>query len=432
MSDGITQGVISRLSQLSALNKVISSSSVSQYKGKQVDAGTVAQELDVRAVVMGNMASQGENLRIYVELVDAENNSTLWSENYTRLRSQLYEMEEIVSKEIADALGVSLTGRETERLSMRYTDNAEAYELYQKGLFFLEQRSLDGLRTALDYFGQALEIDPDYAQAHSGLAQVFNRIAIQIYGVDETTPQEEARREARTSALRAISLDNTLAEAQQTLGQVYFHERNWEEAESQYKKAIAINPNLVSARLAFALLLWTLGRNDEAIQQAELATEIDPTFVRAHRYLGQAYFYAREYPLAIQKLTEALKMGSGIAGLLLWEAYWVTGEPDLARGVVDNFPAIPGLQKRYWYSILDGNNAEAGRILDEIGQNIIPSIYLALSAYSGDKERFFRAATILFEWGDASLAQGLPSPVFDPFRDDPRFQDLMRRMNLEP
>ena len=258
---------------------------------------------------------------------------------------------------------------------------------------------------------------------------------MQIYGVDETIPREEARREARTSALRAISLDNALAEAQATLGQVYFHERKWEEAESQYKKAIAINPNLVSARLSLTLGLWTVGRSQEAIQQAERATEIDPMFVRAHRYLGQAYLFARDYPLAIQKLTEAFKMdpSGGIVGLLLWEAYWITGERDLARGLLDDLP-ISDLQKKYLSSILDGNNDEASRILDEIfeRQKIFPGFYLILSALSGDRERFFRDATILFEQDNAVLAELLPSPVFDSLRDDPRFQDLLRRMNLVP
>ena len=156
VSDGITQGVTSRLSQLSGLNRVISHSSVRHYKGQEIDTGTVGQELDVQAVVRGDMASQGDNLRIYVELVNTKDNSTFWGETYSQPLSALYELEETLSKEIADALGIRLTGEEEERLSIRYTDNAEAYELYQRGLFFLETRSQDGFRTALDYFDQAL------------------------------------------------------------------------------------------------------------------------------------------------------------------------------------------------------------------------------------------------------------------------------------
>jgi len=174
VSDGITQGVISRLSQLSSLDKVISSSSVRQYKGKEVDVGTVAREVDVRAVVTGNMASQGENFRIYVELVDAENNNTLWSETYTRPRSAVYELEETLSKEIADALGIQLSGGEEERLTRRYTENSEAQEAYLKGEFEFGKGTAESLLKAIQYLEEAIEEDPTYAPAYVTLAMSYH------------------------------------------------------------------------------------------------------------------------------------------------------------------------------------------------------------------------------------------------------------------
>ncbi len=163
VSDGIAEGIISRLSQLSSLKKVISSSSVRRYRGKEVDAGTVARECRVRAVVMGNMASQGENLRIYVELVNAENNSTLWGKTYTRPRSALHELEEYLSKEIADSLEIQLTGEQGERVTQRHTENSEAHESYLKGRAEEAKYTVESYQRAVPCYEEAILRDPNYA-----------------------------------------------------------------------------------------------------------------------------------------------------------------------------------------------------------------------------------------------------------------------------
>ena len=250
VSDGMTQGIISRLSQLSSLNKVISNSSVRQYKGREVDAGTVAQEVDVRAVVMGNMASQGDTLRVYVELIDARNNSTLWGETYTRPRSQLYEMEEYLSKQIADALGIQLTGEEEEQLGKRYTDNNEAHEAYLKGRSALAQGDEEDYREAVRYFEEAIERDADYSAAYAALAQTYFYLSQQWAAM----PAEEAMSKAEELANKALEIDSTLAEALTTRASIkraYYWD--WAGAERDYKRALELDP---SSSLAHAMYGW--------------------------------------------------------------------------------------------------------------------------------------------------------------------------------
>ena len=177
VSDGITQGIINRLSQLSGLNKVISSSSVMGYKGKRVDARTVTQEVEVRAVVMATMSSQGDNIRINVELVDGEDNSTLWGETYTRPRSAIYEIEETLSKEIADALGIQLSGEEGKRLIKRHTENNQAHEAYLKGRAEQGKVAAEGSRKAIQYFEEATAKDSNYALAYAASSRSYYTLA---------------------------------------------------------------------------------------------------------------------------------------------------------------------------------------------------------------------------------------------------------------
>ena len=273
MSDGIAEGITHRLSQLSSLNKVISSSSVREYKGKRVDARTVTQEVDARAVVMGSMTVLGENIRVSVELIDGENNSTLWGETYTQPRSALYEMEEYLSKEIADALGIQLTGEEGERLTKRYTEDSAAHEAYLKGQVETAKATADSYRKAISYFERAIEEDPDYAPAHAALGHIY---FVAAQGVGAISYQE-AMPKAELAAERALELDNTLAKAHSVLGNVqrafYW---DWEEAEKEYTLAIELDPNNSVAYEGYGSLMAVMGRHDEAIASVRKAQQVDP------------------------------------------------------------------------------------------------------------------------------------------------------------
>ncbi len=216
VSDGIAEGIIKRLSQLHSMDKVIDSSSLRSYKGRTVDAMTVSQEVDVRAVVMGSMVKAGDNIRINVQLIDGENNNALWGETYTRSRSELYELEETLSREIADSLGLQLSGEQGERLTRRYTENSEAHQAYLKGQSELARYTLESVQNAIQYFEEAIAQDPNYAPAYAAeaysyysLGQGFSSVAAQ-----EVWPRVEEL------AKKAIELDNTLGEAHAVLGNV--------------------------------------------------------------------------------------------------------------------------------------------------------------------------------------------------------------------
>ncbi len=439
VSDGITQGVISRLSQLSALNKVISSSSVSQYKGKQVDARTVAQEVDVRAVVMGNMASQGGNLRIYVELVDAENNSTLWSETYTRPRSAVYELEETLSKEIADALGIQLTGEEGERLTQRYTENSEAQEAYLKGQFEL---SRGGFQKALPHFEEAIEKDPNYAPAYATLAAVY-----QLASTMGLMSPQEAMPKAEELAMKALELDSTLAEAHAALGGVqgrYY--RNWVEAEKELQLALRLDPNHALTHNMYARALGKMGRFDEAIPLMKRARQLNPSVLGFRVSGAQLFLEARRYEESIEQLQALLDLAPNTPAAYgtLTRVYQAQGLYEEAATALHKSLVLGGTSEEevaglldaaalgaegYWRWRLDYFRERAKR------EYVGPDMFAVSYAHLGEKDEAFEWLEKAFEEGGAtsSLMSGLKvDPTWDPLRDDPRFHDLLRRMNLEP
>ena len=305
VSDGISEGIINRLSQLPSLDKVIASSSVRSYKGRTVDAMTVTQEVDVRAVVMGSMVQAGENIRINVQLIDGENNSALWGETYTRSRSELYELEETLSREIADSLGLQLSGEQGERLTRRYTENSEAHQAYLKGQSELARYTLESVQSAIQYFEEAIAQDPDYAPAYAAeaysyysLGQGFGSIAAQ-----EVWPKVEEL------AKKALELDNTLGKAHAVLGNVNrLYHWDWAGAEREYRQAIELEPSSYEAPYGYAYLMSGLGRHDEGIALSRRAQQLDPLNLRTRTSLASHLYQAGRYQEAIAECQTVLAM----------------------------------------------------------------------------------------------------------------------------
>ena len=258
VSDGIADGIINRLSQLPGLNKVIASSSVRSYKGRTVNAMTVTQEVDVRAVVMGSMVQAGDNIRINVQFIDGEDNSAVWGDSYTRPRSALYELEEMLSKEIADALRIQLTGEEGKRLTRRHTENSDAHDAYLRGQVEFAKTTADSYLRAISYFERAIEEDPDYAPAYAALAIVHYLLAQSL----TATPTQEAMLKAEELARKALEIDSTLAEAHALLASVkrtYYWE--WGEAEEEHRQALELDPSSSWAHAQYAWFLTAMGRH---------------------------------------------------------------------------------------------------------------------------------------------------------------------------
>jgi len=441
ISDGITQGIISRLSQLSSLDKVISSSSVRQYKGKEVDAGTVAREVDVRAVVMGNMASQGENLRIYVELVDAENNSTLWGETYTRPRSAVYELEETLSKEIADALGIQLSGEEGERLTRRYTENSAAHEAYLKGKFEFGKDTAESQLKAIQYFEEAIEKDPNYAPAYVTMATSY----FMLGNVHRLMPPEEAMSKAEELAKKALEIDNMLGPAHSMLGFIratYYWD--WEGAEKELKLALELDPGSSATVLSYGGLMSNLGRHDEAVALGKRAIQLDPLILGFRMPAALHLRNARRYDEAIEQYQLVLDLNPNFRGAnqSLSAVYNLKGLYEEAIAAYQKFLTLGGASEEevaglanayqtsgkegYWRWMLDYWTERAK-------QEYVPRTdFAAIYAYLGDKDQAMRWLEEAYEEHEFRMAALNVAPEWDPLRDDPRFQDLLLRMNLEP
>ena len=434
VSDGMTQGIISRLSQLSGLNKVISNSSVRQYKGREVDAGTVAQEVDVRAVVRGNMASQGDTLRVYVELIDARNNSTLWGETYTRPRSQLNEVEEYLSKQIADALGIQLTGEEGERLTRRYTENSEAHEAYLKGKSEIAKDSPQSFRTAIQYYETAIDKDPDYATAYAALAGAYYLLS-QRFGA---MTSEEAMPKAEELARKALEIDSTLAEAHVWLASVkrtYYWD--WEEAANHYERALELDPSSYRAHDQYAWWMTAKGRHEEAIELARRAQQLDPLNLVVTTNLAERLTRARRYSESIDQANKALESNPdfGAAFSILRENYRYMGLYEQAAitrpaSSMEEFAGLKdaassGSEEFYrWRLDYDKERAKS--------EYVEATRFAELYSQLGERDQAFEWLETAYEQRDGTLIFLKVMPHWDPLRDDPRFTDLLLRMNLEP
>jgi tetratricopeptide (TPR) repeat protein len=376
------------------------------------------------------MTQLGENIRINVELIDGENNSTLWGETYTRPRSAIYELEETLSKEIADALGIQLSGEEGERLSKRYTENVEAHEAYLKGQF---ERSKGGFQKAIPHFEEAIEKDPNYAPAYAALAWVLSRV-----------PSMEALPKMEELAMKALELDDTLAEAHSVLGKVQSgYYRNWIEAEKEYHLALELDPNSAQVHNDYAHYLGQLGRFDEAIPVMKRAQQLNPSFLGLRVSGAILLLVARRYEESIEQLQVVVDLQQGnlpnAYGVLNW-VYQAQGLYEEAATALHKSLVLEGASEEevaglldaaalgaeaYWRWQLDYERERAKR------EHVEPAQFAIIYAHLGEKDEAFEWLEKAFE--ERADLRGLKeSPDFDPLRDDPRFQDLLRRMNLEP
>ena len=436
LSDGITESITSALSQLSGL-RVMSSNSVFRYKGRAADAQEVGRELGVRAVVVGRVVQRGDGLSISAELIDTRDSSQLWGEQYNRKSADILAVQEEIARQISDKLRLRLSGEDKGRLAKRYTESTEAYELYLKGRFHQTKRTQDDLKRSIDYFKQAVAKDPNYALAHSGISDSYSYL-----GNHGFLPPKEVSPQAKDSALKALEIDDRLAEAHTSLAYVKVnYDWDWASAEREFKRAIELNPSytrghsLLAAYLsgqgrfeeAFAEMKraleldplsiydntnlgWHLhkaGRVDEAIEQFRKTIEMDRSYAQAHDWLGQVYDTKKMYEAAISEFKEAIVLygGGPSATAALGYGYAVAGRKDEARRCL--------------------------RELQELGRERYVSSYdvAVILTGLGENDQAFVRLGDAYERRDGWLAFWLKvDPRLDPLRSDPRFQDLLRRV----
>jgi serine/threonine-protein kinase len=439
LSDGITESLINSLSQLPHL-KVMSRDSAFMYKGKQTNAQTVGRELGVRAVLEGRVMQRGDSLSISTELVDARDNSHIWGQQYDRKLADMIALRDEIAKEMTTALRMRLTGDDEKRMAKSYTASPEAYQDYLKGRFWWNKRGPGDLTKAIEYFQQAIEKDPTYALAYAGLADCYNSLAANGFA----RPKEAFPR-AKEAALKALEMDDTLAEAYTPLGYVRaVYDWDWSGGEKDFKRAIALNSNYANAHDYYGLMLLKMGRPEEAIAEEKRALEPDPLSLATNRNLGYAFYLAHQYDRAIEQERKTLELDPNFLGArqLLADAYvqksmYKEGIAELEKELVispDNTGALSDLG--YAYAV-EGKKAESLKVLDRLNEvskdGHIPSVLMA-EIYAGlmDKDKAFEWLHNAYEERSIGAAAIEGNPVFDPLRSDPRFADLLRRMNLQP
>jgi TolB-like protein/Flp pilus assembly protein TadD len=437
-SDGITESIINNLSQLPKL-RVVPRSTVFRYKGREVDPQAVGRELNVRAVLTGRVFQHGESLVIKTELIDVEQDSQLWGEQYRRKLKDIFELEEEISREISGKLRLRLSGEEKKRLVKRYTENTEAYQLYLKGRYYTNKRTEDWIKKGIEYFQQATDTDPNYALAYAGLADAYAFLASSTGGM----PPRDTYPKAKAAALKALAIDEALAEAHTSLG--FFHlmyDWNFAAAESEFKRAIKLNPGYANAHDGYGFLLKATARSEEAIRASRQAKKLDPLSLFTNVSLGWAYYFARDYERAIEQGRKALELEPRFDF-----AYWIVGLAFAQQGRMDE--SINALNQAvlltggaltheahlgYAYA-LSGKREEARQVLADLEEiakeKYVSAYYFAIIHLGlGEQELTFQWLERAAEERAGFLAFIKVEPMFDPLRSDERFSSLLGRMRL--
>jgi TolB-like protein/DNA-binding winged helix-turn-helix (wHTH) protein/Tfp pilus assembly protein PilF len=438
-ADGMTDELITDLAQISAL-RVISRTSVMVYKGARKPLPQIARELNVDAVVEGTVLRSGDQVRITAQLIEASTDKHLWSQSYEGELRETLALQSRVASAIAEQIRINLTPREQAALKNVKVVNPEAYESYLKGRYFWNKRTADGLKAALAYFKQAIEEDPKYAKAYSGLADTYALLGDWQYAV--MTPKE-AFPEAKAAAIHALELDNTLGEAHNSLAFV-LDGFDWDldAGGKEFQRAIELNPGYATAHHWYAWHLSLLGRFDEAITEMRKAENLDPLSLIINADLAELLGLAHSYDDSIRQSLKTIEMDPNfaLAHNQLAQAYlqkhmYADAVSELQKAVelsVDSPTCIANLARAY---VASGKRSEAVKLLDVLKKR-------SSAGYSNSSE----IAMIYASLGDTDQAMNwlekgfeerfnpgvLLRPGFDPLRSDPRFQNLLRRIGLPP
>ncbi len=323
LSDGITETLINNLSQISNL-RVVARSTVFRYEEKDIDPQKAGNDLHVRAVVSGRLLQRGSTLIVRAELMDVATGAQLWGGQYNRKAEDVFALQDDLSREISEKLRLQLTGDEKQRLTKRYTEDAEAYRLYLKGRYHWNKRNPEGLQKAAEYFRQALDKDPAYSPAYAGLADTYAYLSF----FNVVAPRE-AMPKAKTAAVKGLEIDKDLAEAHVSLGYVSFtYDGDWAAAGKHFEQALALNPAYFRAHTFYPLYLSSLGRSEEALAVANRALDLDPASPAVSHSLAVQLYLARKFDRAIEQAHGTLEMDANFA-----ISYAVLGEAYLSKGM---------------------------------------------------------------------------------------------------
>jgi len=439
-ADGIQEEILSRLSKIGDL-RVISRTSTQRYKSAPDNLSEIANKLGVAHILEGTVQKAADQVRVNVQLINAENDSHVWTDRYDRKLTDIFAVETEIATKIAAALQAKLTGAEQQALSSRPTENPEAHQFYLKGRYYWNRRGEEGLKKATEYFEHAIKADPNYALAYAGLADSYALLGFHGYGA---LPPAEAVPKAKAAAEKALQIDETLAEAHASLAYAK-EEYDWDVggAEREYKRAIELNPNYATAHQWYAVHLAVRGRYPEAIAEIKQAQEVDPLSLVINMNVGWVFYFARQYDEAAEQCRKTLELDPNFPA-----AHWMLGQAYRQKGMHEE--AIAEFQKAVALSRGDPTQvaalghgfavarkrAEAEKILNELKKlskrRYFPTYFIAL-IYVGldDKNQAFEWLEKAFAERSANLTVLKAEPMFDPLRSDAPFQDLLRRVGLQ-
>lgn len=436
LSDGITESTINSLSQIPQL-RVLASGTVFTYKDKQVDPRAVGRDLKVDAVVTGTVTQRGDVLIIRAGLVNVSDGSQIWGDQYDRKLSDILQVQSSIADEISKQLKIKLTGEQQQRVSGQRTDNTEAYQQYIKGRFYWNKRTADGFQKALQYFQAAVEKDPNYALAYSGIADTYS-----LFGDYGISPGTEAGPKAKAAALKALKIDDQLAEAHSSLGNILsLIDWNFPQSEQEFKRAIDLNPNYATAYQWYSNSLcsrgefeksmtmirraqeldplsliitenvgWQLyggGKYDEAVRQFQKTLELDPAFFPAIRDMGFSYLQMKMYPEAEKQFQKAMQGPyKSDAKAALTMLYAFSGKKDQAHALLDE--VLKSASNSY------------------IAPCLIAQIYSVLN----ERDQAFRWLEKAREVRDTNIVNLNTDPLYRNLRSDPRFKELKNRIGF--
>jgi TolB-like protein/Flp pilus assembly protein TadD len=439
LSDGLAESLIYRLSQLPNL-KVSPTSWVMRYKGKDGDLKTIANELGASAVLTGRMVQRGDNLTISVELVDVRNNKLLWGEQYERKMSDLLATQREIVTAITQKLQLKLGGNETKGITKRYTNNNEAYQLYLEGRFHFARRTKDDMFKSIELFKQAVQLDPNFALAYVGIAESYFTIPSYPYASPEDcVPQ------AKTAVARALEIDPDLPEAHTVAAMIAAaHDWDYPLAESEFKRSLELDPNLALTHYRYG---WTylspLGRGDEAIAEMKRAMELEPLSIMQGANFAAVLMYAGRFDEALEQARKTYELDPGHIGAQNWLCHTLN-----AKGLYADAISVGEKAEAAQSTTVNSFNACLGLAYMRSGQRE-RSLALLAKMKEAEKIRYIMSYWSAIHYADlgekeaawAELEKGYRNrdwfmqrlktdPFIEPLRSDPRFKEMLKRLNL--
>ena len=435
ISDGMTESIINNLSQLTSL-KVIARSSVFRYKGKDLDVRAIGRELNVGSVLVGQVKQTGNDLRIAVELMDVQGNRSVWGATYERKTGDVQAVQNEIAKNVSEKLRLKLTGADQTQLTKTYTENGEAYEAYLKGRYYWNKRTDEGFKKAIEFFQDAINKDPSYALAYTGLADCYTLRS--DYGF---LPSQQGYSLAKGAVTLALKYDDSLAEAHTSLASIMAAtDWNWEGAENEYRRAIELNPNYPTAHHWYGSQLLLQGRTDQGIQQLRTAEQLDPLSLGINKDLAVALIYARDYERALQQCRKTLEIEPTflVMSTYMAQIYELQQNYTAATAEVEKAHAAAPEDAEIAYALgqayaLAGKKSEALKIANELnqpGKAYLPKEAAYLYSLLGEKEQ---AITILQKAAEnhiLAVAELNVDPRLAELRKDARAGQILKQIRL--